>query len=250
MTYRTLNISGLLLPALIFCAVNLHSQEATTKPMPPSPPFIQKAPSPGQWTITFSYPEEHQPKAAGAPTAPPPDLSGRIRTITVTKVKDIAHVEAIRIEDTKLEEWHSGTTVYAKTNGTDIYAQGSETSEGNSSMSTSSEFQDMKWVTAESYLGTIKYSGHDCLVFVPNAPATLKISDADAFTKFVATAPLVAFIDAETRYPVEVRTGGVYHSYQFSDPPNSLSLPTDLVAQIKEGKRQADLEHQRAPRPY
>ena len=145
-----------------------------------------------------------------------------------------------------------GRTVYGKSRGSDVYVQALENDadaapEGSvdnsvagvqerarlraaadSPMVASNRFQDIDWIEAESYLGTIKYAGHSCLVFAPNAPVGLKVS-SDAFAPFALTAPQLAFIDAETRYPVEIRANGVFRVYKFSSSPDSLALPDDLA---------------------
>jgi hypothetical protein len=44
----------------------------------------------------------------------------------------------------------------------------------------------------------------------------------------------VAFIDAESRLPVETRAFGAYSSFRFTDAPtDKLTLPADLVTQLK-----------------
>ena len=245
--------AGVFLVLLIFCAVHAYPQgtPAAAKPTPPSGPLIQTPPNPGQWIVTFSYPEERAKKGDdSAATQSQSNLSGEIRIITTTKLKKIAHVEIASIKGTKLDLWTNDTMLYSKpTDSKEWSLSATKDNKANQDM-VSDKFSDLDWVGAGTYLGSIKYSGHDCMVFSPNAPADVNLMDSDSLKKLMDTADMLAFIDAQTRCPVEVHNNGVYRFFQFGDAPPSLVLPGDLTAQLEEGKKAILLINQRAARPY
>ncbi|MEI9999209.1 MAG: hypothetical protein WDO13_08545 [Verrucomicrobiota bacterium] len=96
------------------------------------------------------------------------------------------------------------------------------------------DFRGLDWLSKDDYVGSLQLAGHNCLVFVANAPKDFNLAVAGGTAEALDRFQQVAFIDAETRLPVEVRNYGDYQDYRFSDAPSArLKLPLDLVEQLK-----------------
>ena len=107
-------------------------------------------------------------------------------------------------------------------------------------------FRGLESVSAGTYLGSTSFDGHNCLVFNLG-------KDKIDFGKQdeVNSAKDIAFIDLDTRMPVEVRHQGVVQMYAFGEAPaGTQALPEDLTTQIQLGNRMDARLAARAPRPY
>jgi len=153
----------------------------------------------------------------------------RTRTITTTKTGKIIHEEIVGAQGSKYDSWHVGRNVYDKWTGSPSWTQ-----EPANAVHASGEFRGLDWLSKNDYVGSLNYSGHHCLVFVQDAPPTLNVESSSFEMEQLDTFHNVAFIDSESRLPVETRTFGTYSSYRFTDAPtDKLTLPEDLVTQLK-----------------
>ena len=114
-----------------------------------------------------------------------------------------------------------------------------------------SGFRDLEWIKAENYAGTAPYDKHDCLVFVPTGADKLDLNGAGDAQKKLKALDTVAYVDADSRLPVAVRTRGDLRTFQFDPPPMEMqTLPVDLTTQVKKGEDARTRLNQTAPRPY
>lgn len=249
--------------ALILCsgtavaqsAASSGTPEAPLKPVLPSGPLLQSVAAFAEWTITFSYPEERQKPAPGEPAPAAAYLNKRIRTIDTTKTQEIVREVITSVDGSKISEWTLGNTQFRKSADSPLWLQGQLDSTTGSAAPggtlPASGFRDMDWISKDAYMGTIKYGDKNCLVFSPGAPLNLELLKGAEQMKKLDELGRVALIDATTRFPVEVRMDGVIRYYQFGDAPDMrLTLPPDLLAQIKNGNEARARLLQPAPRPY
>jgi hypothetical protein len=208
--------------AVIFSAANVQAQPAV-KPVPPVGPLLDSAPDPSQWVITLTYPQDRVKGGVAGFT------ETRTRTITTTKTGNIMHEEVVDARGGKQDTWHVGRDVYEKLTGAPTWIQPPA-----GTLFPTSGFRDLDWISSDNYVGSIKYSGRNCLVFVQGAPSSLNVESPSFEIEQLDPFNVVAFIDSESRLPVEARAFGVFSSFHFTDAPtDKLTLPPDLVAQLK-----------------
>jgi len=219
---------------MLFCATRADAQPAT-RPEPPAGPLLAPAPDFSQWVVTFSYPGERDqstPSSASAPSI----TETRTRTITTTKTKDIVHEETIGVRGEKRDDWHIGLNQYAKLPSSNTWFLGQPDVKF-----PASGFRDLDWITTEGYIGTVKLGGRPCLVFAPDAPPSLGLSGATPQAKDLEALPRVAYIDAESRLPVQVQENGTIRFFRFNSPPTDmLTPPPDLEQELKKAKEIQD----------
>jgi hypothetical protein len=219
----------------------------------PEGPLLQAAPDFSQWIVTYSYPEDHAPKdtgASGSPASPAAkDTVTRFRTIATTKTKDIIHETITDTQQHQRENWFVGSTQYRKdansvvwfVNIAEVHADFSYTP------MPANGFRDLDWISAETYSGKASRGGTNCLMFKTNR----KLASVDLAIPRGKELPLVAYIDAKTRLPVELDIDKETRTYSFSSPPQEAqSLPADLLKQIKDGQAGRAFLAQPAARPY
>jgi hypothetical protein len=241
---RTPRLSRGVLPLLLIL-VGSHAwaqDDSARKPAPPDGPLLAPAPDFAQWTVTFTYPKDPSQKDNAAPAAP----ETRTKTIITTKTKDIVHEETINGLGAKREDWHIGTVQYALVPGSTTWYQGSAKSDF-----PAKGFRDLDWVTEDNYIGRGSLAGHACLIFAPSSPQRASGQNGAGLMESLDTLPTVAYIDAETRLPVQVRENGVSRAFQFASPPTEvLSLPPDLEANLQKVEQTRARLSQPPPRPY
>jgi len=220
-------------------------------------PPLHAAPEFSQWTITLSYPDQRASKTATSAPAIPPASDSRPKEIVTTKTKNIVHEETTEGRGAKSEKWYVGATQYRKDPGATVWFA----NEPNTLVNVQKDiyytplppsgFRGLEWLTPETYAGAISYQGRKCLVFLPGGAGAINLSSPGSPDAALAALANVAFIDADTRLPVEVRSGGIIQYYQFaSQAPAMQSLPPDLAEQIKKGEEGRKKLDTRPPRPY
>jgi len=248
-------IGKIFLGAIVAALATSPSALAQNKPLEGAP--LNAAPEFAQWTITFSYPDQRAPKTPNSPPAIPPASDGRPKEIVTTKTKTIVHEETTEGRGTKSEKWYVGATQYRKDPGATIWFANEPSTLVNVQKDfhytplPPSGFRGLEWLTPETYAGVISYQGRNCLVFLPGGAAAIKLGGPGAPYPALAELPNVAFIDANTRLPLEVRNGGIIQFYQFArEAPSMQALPPDLADQIKKGEEGRKKLDARPPRPY
>lgn len=223
-----------------------ESQEfSASKLQIPDGPLLNPIPAFAEWVVTYSYPED---RASSGSATPPNDL--RPRKITTTKTKTVLHEETVDTRGIKTSVWQLNGVVYGKDDNTQVWSQSSPGTSGYAPIQ-ADRFRDLGVVTRENYAGTIKYSGRDCLVFVPGGATSLNLSNPDIAGQAVGSLKTVAFIDVESRLPVEVRESGVIRYFQFGDAPSDLlTPPPDLAQAIQQGAEATARLSAPAGRPF
>ena len=251
-TWVRSNLGCFLLPAVLaFFSLDLQAEA-------PSGPLLSNAPDFSQWTVTFTYPEEKETGSELTPAKPKPAyFKTQIHAVTTTKTRNIVHEEFVDEQGQKSDLWHVGGTQYQKAPGSTIWQQhgANELTDRNElkiySPVPPSGFRDLDWITRENYVTTIKNGEHAYLVFVPNPPPGLDLSNPDDRSEKIASLASVAYINATTRLPFQVTFHHVTRTYQFGTPPTDVqSLPDDLAQAIKKARESAALLQQPAPRGY
>jgi len=244
-------------PLIILCAASAHAQTGSSpKPeLPPGPP-LAPAPSFSQWIVTFSYPEERAKSENPSGFGPGPvNVGTRTKKITTTKTEEIVHEEFVDGLGGKFDQWHVGPILYIKSSGSNTWGQIEASRATDRGIDTdevlpANGFRGLGWIARDNYAGTVKYSGRNCLLFVLGAPPHLDLSNPDSLKK-LESLNAVAFVDAESRLPVEAGASGVIRYFQFADAPSDkLTLPPDLAQQIQQGEEGRARLEQRLPRPY
>ena len=218
--------------AAVFLALLPVTSFAQSPPKlePPSEPLVVQPPDYSKVVITYSYPDERAAKANGK-TLPP---DGRPRMITMTRTKDIIWQEIVDGVGAKIECWRVGGSDYSK--GVDAVSWG----QAEKPSTTAGQILQLDWINRSNYVGTIKYANRDCLVFAQGAPPNFDLPQAIAEDKLDSFRYL-AFIDKETRLPVEDHHFGDFRFFRFDEPPTApLRLPPDLAQQIKAGQEMMD----------
>jgi len=240
---------------MIFFAPCAHAQSADDA-QPPSGPLLASAPDYSQWVVTFTYPEDKNPTSGADASGPAPAyLTTRTRTITTTKTHEVIHEEFVDGRGEKFDEWHVGNIAYTKGSGSNLWGELDPSDLANGSAHfqplPASGFRNLDWITKDSYAGTMKYSGRDCLVFTlvsPHKTNLFKLTTPESQLESLAT---YALIDAETRLPVIVKAEGMTRLYQFKNAPTEkLTLPPDLAEQLRKGEEGRKRLNQPMPRPY
>ncbi len=241
---------------LIMACASAAWGQVPAKPLPPPGKLLAVAPDYSQWVVTYSYPDERDKTSQVAGTAAPAAAS-RVKTITTTKTGDIVREEIVTSAGKKYEEWHVGTTQFRKAPDTKVWLQNDliELTDGRGTTDYSplpvSGFRDLDWITKDSYAGIIKYGEKNCLIFVLSAPPGLDLSDPRTQEDTIKQLGMIAFVDAESRMPLQVQTNSIIRFYHFNEPPTEkLKLPEDLAQQIKAGKEERERLSAPAGKPY
>ncbi len=243
------------LPAVLtFSALCLPAESADA----PSGPLLAPIPDFSQWVVTFTYPEEKpRPGSLTPPPTKPDYFKTRVRSVTTTKTHDIVHEAFVDEQGQQSDVWHVGNTQYQKPLGSSTWQQhdATELSDKNAlkiySPLPASGFRDLDWITPENYVTTIKNGDRSYLVFVPNPPPNLDLSNPDGQAQKLDNLVSVALIDATTHLPFQVTFNQVTRSYRFDPPPTEVqALPSDLVDAIQKGQQGRIRLAQPAPRPY
>jgi len=228
------------------------------KPEPPAGSLLSAAPDYSQWIINFTYAEDEQKTGDGAPTPTPFEAEQRMRRprkILMTKTKDIMREDTVLVNGKQVERWYNGKTQYFRPPGQTTWFMSSSATRDIYAVESlpPSGFRDLELVTAANYSGIGKYNKIDCLVFVPGGSSTLNLSDAKPqnIDSLLETLNQVVLVDLATRLPILMRNHGETRTYTFLPaPPGMLTLPDDLVSQLKKGAEGARRLVQAAARPY
>jgi hypothetical protein len=229
----------------------LHAQ--TSAPVVPDGPLLRPAPGYSAWTITYSYAEDRAPKSPGqqgaiAPGSPDFVLA-RPRTILTTKTKSIIHEVITDIEGRSRENWYTGSTQYRKEGNSPLWFENERDLHPDIHYSPlpANGFRDLDWIAGANFTGKQKQDDQECLVF----KSTQKVTSLDSALPLGKELAVVAYINAETRLPVEVDIDTEIRTYQFGDAPTEMqALPPDLAKQIKAGAAGRAVMGQAAARPY
>ena len=243
----------LCLGALVVCGVitaNGQDSSASSAHLEiPVGPLLKPAPDFSKWTVSYSYPKAGSPGAAA--------LDGdQTCQVTTTRTGEIISEDIVDGKGHHTELWHVGALQYRKPAGKADWFQSSPangTNYGNSDYSPlpSNGYRDWEWVGKDSYVGTLVLENGKWFEFVPGSTKKLDQANPGRMKEQLAAQPLVAYVNAETRFPDTLRTGEVTQRFLFASPPTGMqALPPDLVEQIKKGEEARRRLYQPARRPY
>ena len=95
-----------------------------------------------------------------------------------------------------------------------------------------SEFPGVDWITADKFVGIVKYQGADCLLFILGDSGGLDVNDETAVRDKIEHSLNIAVIDLKTRLPIEVHYAGTKEVFHFGAGPGKLFPPKSLTDQI------------------
>ncbi|HEY8994294.1 MAG TPA: hypothetical protein VIM71_06525 [Lacunisphaera sp.] len=240
-------LSPFLLILIYLHAANVQAQDSRAGQAPafeiPAGPLLHAAPDFAQWTTQYSYPDDTKKDgtdAAAAKNVPlPGNLANRPRTLVTTKTRDVIHMETTTVGGAVTDAWqikgdcwvkYPGKalwTGYTASNPTEIVGKLRATL-----LLPASGFRDLTWLDKDAYAGRTKSEWGDCYVFLPGGHA----ANADISKGILDAAPIIAYVDAQTRLPVMVRNPDGMRVFKFVQPPPTsvLQIPDVLVGEIKE----------------
>lgn len=230
---------------------------SSAKPLKPSLPtgaLLQTAPNYSQWEVVFTYTDE-QKQDKSTESKPKVLFTGaetRVRKVLTTKTGRILHEEYTNIAGRAWEIWFSDSNQYQKSGTATIWFESRPGQGGDGSYDPvpPSGFRKLDWIVPSNFAGTILNGNSSCLVFTPGGSQKLDLSDPAQQAAAIKAAPVVALIDAETRFPIVVRTQSEVRTYRFGPAPTQMQiLPNDLATQIKQGDEGRARLYVPAPRP-
>ena len=235
-----------------FGAFPANAQDSNSPSAPleiPADPLLKAAPDFSKWTVNYVYPKQ--------PATNCPPLSGdETHRMTVTKTGNIVSEDVVDGRGCHTETWYVGALQYRKPPGKSNWFESSPTIGANPVSTDYSPlppngFRAWDWIGRESYAGKVALESGESFVFVPGGAQKLNLSNPGRLKELIAAQPLVAYVNAETRLPVALCSGGVTQRVVFDPPPNAVqTLPADLLDQIRKGEEARRRLYQPAPRPY
>ncbi len=179
--------------------------------------------------ITYSYPDDQTKPAASAKSPPPPGPAlfpnTPIRQLTLTRAKTLWHALRVDIYGNSMGKWYDGREYFYEAAGiSGPQANDAATDQFNLKVLpdfTRVDFPDMAWVSPQTYSGVETVETRRCMVF--------KKDD------------MTAWIDLESRFPVQWKRGGETRIFQQLPPPEGpLVLPPKIAAIAESLKRDRD----------
>jgi len=209
----------------------------------PSGPLLKSAPDDANWTVIFAYPEDAAKKPSSDKIALSPQMAARPRKMVVDKTGATMRVQTIEVSGRIKDKWYLGDTQYTLLPGQKLWME-SKASSGEFDPSyeqqSATGFSDFEWVSDNSYLGRMSFSGRSCLVFVPGGISLLDAAgpnvDAKKIQAMLAAQPIIALVDSDSRLPYIFRNRGEVQTFVFGPSPSvKLSVPVELAEMIKRG---------------
>lgn len=205
------------LGVLSLCLGDLDAQTQGPPPLPPGP-LLQKMADYSAMQITYSRPDD-QAKLAASAKAPPPAPTFfptvPIRKLTLTRTKPIWHAVRVDIYGNSVGKWYDGAEYFYEVAGISqpLYCDTKVDGFRSAAVPDFSrcDFPDMDWVSPQTYVGVEAMGAGKCLVF--------KKGD------------MTAWIDLESRFPVQWKQGVETRTFQQLAPPTEpLVLPLKIAA--------------------
>ena len=256
-----------LLPALLCAVMFLRAQtpageassaQGPVKPELPAGPLLRSAPDFARWEVSFTYAEEKKKDGGSTTKSRAPGANTRLLKTVTTKTGRVIHEEQTNAQDQVTDTWFNGPVQYVKSAAGPTWFQsdnltvGGALADGGYHPMPANGFRTLDWINEGNYAGTVPYGKSTCLIFVPGGYRQLDLrGDAEQRQKRMEAVNEIAYIDADTRLPIAVRSGAELQTYHFEQPPTAMqSLPADLADQIKKGAEARARLEQPAARPY
>ena len=230
--------------------------EIESSPLP-SGALLVRAPSLARWQITSSSESAPSASPAAASSLPQPSLprAAEVRQITVTKSGMAYYREVLFDDSSELDEWWVAGVQVTQKKGHPGLLVSHQTGDLFYMNFVSSDFPEFDWIGPKTYIGIQKLGGRKCLVFksqiqrVPEV-AMRGMSPEELMSAQKDLQPVMAWIDLETRLPLQFATEGKKETYTFLLPSSGpLVLPSAVEKEIIALAAIKAQANRRAPHP-
>jgi hypothetical protein len=267
------------LHTLIFVAATILSLPAQDPPETPTvaPVFDGKiqlrAPERSAWEVTLRptaamrIEQRQQARVASVEELPAKPAAGddSLVRLRVEKSGELFHETSFLANGKKTEKWGIGAIQFREMEGRDILAMaGMNLLDSDFSDHSKEDFEELGWLTKDSYVGTIYYQKQACFLFQTTSdkrPHTRRESAVDRFMSDSTTdsdaakptapppapTPVTVIVSAATRLPVLYNDGKLLRTYKFDPGPFSPLVPPPLFAREFNAWRAHLAESTRAP---
>lgn len=184
----------------------------------PTGSLLNATPDFSTWQIDYSYPGDANKmtgKTTGTPVPAPPNpnlaslSSLPPREIIWTRTKPLWHAVTVDTSGAKIEQWSDGNVRLGAEGGRPPSHAPSPTVDP-LYLDFNKGFPDMDWISLAAFTGKQSMGGHSCLAF--------------------AKGDMKAWVDSETRYPVQWQRGGETRIFRQLPPPTSmLTIPPNFA---------------------
>jgi hypothetical protein len=238
-----------LVPGIVYLwlmCLSLLAQQGTNS-LPPQPPFLSEAPAYSTWVIKFT------PRQGNAVSAAFPRVS------TSNYLKEI-HVTKMDKDHQEIQYWSDGSTLEKwEFHGLLLFEQPSLSNIHILSLNnlpplmreaffdhSKSDFPDLDWLSADSYVGMKTFQGQTCYWFqVKSSTVSTHSATSSGIPSVKVQAVPQAWINAQTRLPVAVDDGVTLHIYTFGDetsrqaelPPRFAEALEKYQKELKQSRR-------------
>ena len=233
------------------------AQAIRAKPELPSGQLLRAPADFSRWIITFTYPTDKPKRESASPEDNDPTANARPRHTTTTKTGRIIHEEQTDVIGRITETWFDGSKQYIKRSNSSLWFEFTAEAALHTAPSSierslpPSGYRGLEWINASAYAGILPYGGGNCLVFVPGGHESVDLQNSEQLSKRMEAMEKVAYIDADTRLPIAVRTHTELRTFRFDSPPPTMqTVAVDLADEIKRGKEGHARLERPANRPY
>ncbi len=204
---------------------------------PPGNPVLHQAPASASWTIQYSYKDNEENKASGAPADVPGD---RLQNVTVTKCKKTYWEQSLWTSGKRGEKWIFEGTQFEKLPGSNTIALVPKPDAENNDIPyfdySDTDFPDLKDLSLQNYKGVQIYGGKPAYVFEWQKAGRSLLA-------VLSDVQLPLFFSVRDRLHTQTQT------YTFSaEPPKDLIPPEEYLKVLKTHKRGLEaLKRQASP---
>ncbi len=214
--------------SLVFAVLFLASPAGVSaQDASPTPPFVAALPDTAEWIIKYPAAPKQAPLPGQEGTSVP-----RLVQVVVTKKDKVRRERSYWTNDSVTERWLVGDFAVFEQLGAQsihIVRRGSNTAQFMLEMFDlgQSDFPELQWIDAKSYVGIEKVEGRNCYLF----------SARNSFRNPVqGNAPqsgqeLKAWVDIATRLPVALLSGDQLRKYTFASAPGEPFVMPDRFQQ-------------------
>lgn len=253
--------------------LSAHAQET-----PAAPEFDGKielrAPDRSAWEVTLRptaamrIEQRQQARVASVEELPakPADGDDSLVRLRVEKSGELFHETSYLANGTKTEKWGIGAIQFREMEGREILAMaGMNLLDTDFSDHSKEDFEELGWLTKDSYVGPIYYQKQACFLFQTSSdkrPRTRRESAVDRFMSDSTTdagnaaappsppptpTPVTVIVSAATRLPVLYNDGKILRTYKFDPGPFAPLVPPLKFAREFAAWRAHLAESTRAP---
>ncbi|HEV3271028.1 MAG TPA: hypothetical protein VGZ93_02500 [Candidatus Methylacidiphilales bacterium] len=232
---RVCCFNALLLVALSFTAQAQGVDGASAGGVPPTPPFVARAPGESSWVIEINPIAKGPPAACTYPNLPPKYLKQQLWL----KLGNVMKCTSEWTDGTQTEDWVFGKSkAFQSPQDGGIHLFNPQLN-GTYHDFSASDFEMLDWIDSKDYIGTATYAGVPCYHF--RAQTLLKAGalgpGAHGLTSAQVHAPMSAtdaYIAVRTHLPVAIIDGDGTYLYHFKEsPPFKPVIPKAYAALLR-----------------